>query len=87
MLKISGLTFRHVVNAVACVKSSTRCLKSGANDESVSGTSKKIAVEIQLTEDLPPIPPNYGWPGDENIHSIYELKETQESFTHGLVSE
>lgn len=39
--------------------------------------------KIILTEDLPEIPPNYGFPGDENIKSLYELKKINRSFKYG----
>ena len=36
-----------------------------------------------ITEDLPPIPPNYGWRGDENIKNIYEIRRIKTSFKYG----
>lgn len=48
------------------------------NSDSNSDDKKFI-----LTEDLPQIPPNYGFPGDENIRSMYELKKINRSFQYG----
>lgn len=39
--------------------------------------------KIILTEDLPEIPPNYGFPGDENVKSLYEMKKIRRSFKYG----
>lgn len=39
--------------------------------------------KIILTEDLPEIPPNYGFIGDENIRSLYEIKKINRSFKYG----
>ncbi len=45
----------------------------------------KSVINYQLTEELPPIPPNYGWRGDKNIESIFKIRTLQESFKYGFV--
>ncbi|RNA19566.1 putative 28S ribosomal mitochondrial [Brachionus plicatilis] len=39
--------------------------------------------KIILTEDQPEIPPNYGFPGNEDVRSIYEMKKINRSFKYG----
>lgn len=53
--------------------------------KTLSKDEKKPTDDFILSEDLPPIPPNYGFPGDENIKSIYELKKIKSSFQYGFV--
>ena len=57
------------------------------NSKLLSTTSEtnepKKPIEISLTEELPPIPPNYGWTGDDNIKSLFEMKKIRESFKYG----
>ena len=40
-------------------------------------------IDFQLTEPLPPIPPNYGWVGDENMKSLFEMNKIRNSFKYG----
>ena len=44
--------------------------------------SKKEPV-IQLTEEMPPIPPNLGFPGDENVEALYRLHDIRKTFKYG----
>ena len=39
--------------------------------------------DIILTEQLPPIPPNLGYRGDENLRSLFEIKKIKASFRYG----
>ena len=41
------------------------------------------SIPFNLTEDLPPIPENYGYPGDENVKTLFELKRIRASFKYG----
>lgn len=58
------------------------CTTSVLADSEAANESKKT-IGITLTEELPPIPPNYGWTGDENIKSLFEMKKIRESFKYG----
>ena len=58
--------------------SSARCYSSdSANKKSTT------SEPIQITEDLPAIPPSKGWPGDENTQSLYKIHEIRKSFKYG----
>ena len=46
-------------------------------------TEKTPEDNIVLTEELPPIPPNLGWVGNESIKSRFEMRRIQESFKYG----
>ena len=42
--------------------------------------------KIILSEDQPPIPPNLGWIGDENMESVFTMRRIKASFKRGLVA-
>ncbi len=48
-----------------------------------AGNDNNKESNYVITEDLPPIPPNYGWRGDENIKNIYEIRRIKASFKYG----
>ncbi len=54
------------------------------NNNETTTTNKSSSNNIKLTEELPPIPPNYGYIGDENVQSIHELNRIRSSFKYGF---
>jgi hypothetical protein len=54
---------------------------SSNNDNDDSNEIKPI--DFPLTESLPPIPPNYGWVGDDNLKSLFEINKIRNSFKYG----
>ncbi|CAF0784961.1 unnamed protein product [Brachionus calyciflorus] len=63
--------------------SSFSLIKSNFSNGKILNSDKSDDSKIILTENLPEIPPNYGFPGDENIRSIYEIKKINRSFQYG----
>jgi hypothetical protein len=51
--------------------------------ESDEPVERREPINFRLTEELPPIPPNYGWIGDDNFKSLFEMKKIRDSFKHG----
>ena len=51
--------------------------------ESNEPVEPREPIKFPLTEELPPIPPNYGWVGDDNFKSLFEMKKIRDSFKHG----
>ena len=49
-------------------------------------TAKSEVDPIILTEDLPPIPPNYGFVGDSNVEAIHKINKIRASFKYGYDS-
>ena len=47
------------------------------------GNKTVCSIPFELTEDLPAIPENYGFPGDENVKTLFELKRIRASFKYG----
>ncbi len=39
--------------------------------------------KLVLSEPQPPIPPNLGFPGDENHESVFKMRQIKASFKHG----
>lgn len=91
-----GLFSRRLHNLVPIINSTrlvslSPCLfkkdPKTSDDKPIGSDKSDISIKkITLTEDLPPIPPNLGWPGDEDIKSIFEIKKIERSFKYGLVS-
>lgn len=63
-----------------CQKSSNSLV---SNLRSYSTEKTPDDEKIVLTEELPPIPPNLGWVGNESIKSRFEMRRIQESFKYG----
>ena len=85
---LSGLTtMSSRLVAVAPARYSTKSDdgSSDADARSSSSSSSGSVSPIPVTEPLPPIPPNYGYRGDENIKSMFEIKKIRKSFRYGLV--
>ncbi len=57
---------------------SKRMLSTGKGNSNRDQTENFI-----LSEDQPPIPPNYGYRGDENVKNLFELKRIRTSFKYG----
>ena len=57
---------------------------SNNNDEKTTGENSK-SDNLILTEQLPPIPPNYGYVGDENIYALHEINRIRKSFRYGYL--
>jgi hypothetical protein len=54
------------------------------SNQSEKKPSKTLSpIKFDLTEDLPAIPENYGFPGDENVKTLFELKRIRTSFKYG----
>lgn len=60
-------------------------LKTSSKLYSTDNDEVKKAIDYPLTEELPPIPPDYGWPGDDNFKSLFEMKQIRESFKYGYI--
>jgi hypothetical protein len=56
--------------------------ESGDNNDNDDSNEIK-PIDFPLTEPLPPIPPNYGWVGDDNLKSLFEINKIRNSFKYG----
>ena len=64
------------------VSSSTR-LANNVEVGAKTTSEPKKEPSIQLTEEMPPIPPNHGFPGDENVEALYRMHDIRKSFKYG----
>lgn len=62
-----------------------RSFTLGASLKKEEDNKNEPTIKIKLTEELPPIPPNYGFPGDENLKTYFELKRIKDSFEIGYL--
>ena len=56
--------------------------KAGTQVGAKATSEAKKEPSIQLTEEMPPIPPNHGWPGDDNVEALYRLHDIRKSFKY-----
>lgn len=85
MLKVLSERFSNLVSAnVRSISlGASRFLKS--DDKTTdSNQSSSSNTKLVLTEDLPQIPPNLGFPGDENVRTIFEKRRISKSFKYGF---
>jgi hypothetical protein len=82
-LKNISASLTKLVNNFSKLKLSTPILSSQKFYSDKKDNPPKPASNIALTEELPPIPPSYGWSKDENLKTLVQMKRITSSFKYG----
>jgi hypothetical protein len=69
-----------VSSKTVCALPSVSQQRLFASNDSTQSTDEDPII---LAEDLPPIPPNYGYVGDVNVEAIHEINKIRKSFQYG----
>ena len=82
-LKNISTSLNKLANKFTNLKLATPVLSTQKSYSDKKSNTPKPSSNIVLTEDLPPIPPDYGWSKDENLKTLIDIKRITSSFKYG----